>query len=201
LRFANLADVPRDTALRIADEVGDDVGVEQTSQVDGIEGQFWDRRKVLVERRQGCQQHQEGFWRGGFNDQPLAFLVHDEEHTSKRAFRRPKSMLIALRRCSQRFASTQSATPGWTCSLQPVPLARRLPSWPRYPPASRCILTGDCLWVRNRWRSRRAGQNGACVLWPGVFSLSSQEQMSEKKARPKDARQSNQRQGRQREAA
>ena len=66
-------------ALRVADEIGDDVGIEQVAHqsstgsgaASGIGG------KLLVERRQGRQQRQQGFRRSGLDDQPFTLLAHD----------------------------------------------------------------------------------------------------------------------------
>jgi hypothetical protein len=45
-----------------------------------------DRRKLVVQRRQGRQQGQQRLGRCRFNDQPLAFLAHDRILTRKLEF-------------------------------------------------------------------------------------------------------------------
>jgi hypothetical protein len=54
LCLAYLANAPGYPALRVAHEVGDDVGVEQViykaSKLDGVSRQVGDRRKILAER-------------------------------------------------------------------------------------------------------------------------------------------------------
>jgi hypothetical protein len=45
--------------------------------LDGIRGQFGDRRKILIERDEGGQQRQQGFRRSGLDDQPFTLLAHD----------------------------------------------------------------------------------------------------------------------------
>ncbi|MDO8793732.1 MAG: hypothetical protein Q7J25_03835 [Vicinamibacterales bacterium] len=63
----------------MAHEVGDDVGVEEVTQseLDGIEGQFGDRWKILIEWSEGCERRQKGSRRGEFDDQSIALLPHD----------------------------------------------------------------------------------------------------------------------------
>ena len=79
LILADPADVLGNAAVRVADQVGDDICIEggSASKLDRIGRLVSDRRKIFVERLKGLQKRQQGLRRGGFDDQPGALLSHD----------------------------------------------------------------------------------------------------------------------------
>src|SRR5262249_60561518 len=53
------------------------------SKLDRIRSRVRDRGKLLVERCKSGQQRQQGFWRSGFDDEPLALFAHDRVFARK----------------------------------------------------------------------------------------------------------------------
>ena len=81
--------------LRIANEVGDDVGADNASKLDGIGNHVRDWRKVFVQGWQSGQQRKQRSRRGGLDDQPITVFAHDRVFAGKLELARNPHCLVS----------------------------------------------------------------------------------------------------------